>query len=294
MQKIPVGPTIAFAYRFLIREIGIVLGICWLPAVLFAGANYLTQLYAIQNRALLDAHDPQAAGGYLLLAILSLAVTLYASSMAAIAITRQVMGHERPPGVLLLYFAAGRSEWRMLGANIRFLLAAVALLFIAALVAMAAFLIAGTPLNTPQQMLPTAGNIAAGLVAWGALIYAFISIVQMGFLLPPTVAMEEKGGLRRAHELAKGNVWRVLVIVLALALPILLLIFAAEAAILRSALGPNFASLTPSDFFDKVGQAMEQKLGPWQIFSAIVFVLASGLLYSGAAFAYRARTSAEV
>jgi hypothetical protein len=167
------------------------------------------------------------------------------------------------------------------------------LVVIALLVSMAAFLIAGTPLNAPEQMLPTISNIAAGLIAWGALIYAFVSIVQIGFLLPPTVAMEEKGGLRRAHELVKGNVWRVLVIVAALGLPILLLIFGAEAAILRSALGPNFSSLSPSEFFDKAGQAMEQKLGPWQIFSAIVFVLGSGLIYSGAAFAYRARTSAE-
>lgn len=293
MQKIPVGPTIAFAYRFLIREIGIVVGICWLPAVLYSSVNYLTHLYAMENRALLDAHDPQAAGAYFLLSIFSLAVTLYTSSMVAIAITRQVMGRERPPGVLLLYFAAGRSEWRMLGANIRFLLAAGALVFIAGLVSLAAFLIAGTPLSAPEQMLPTAANIAAALVAWGSLIYAFVSIVQIGFLLPPSVVMEEKGGLRRAHELAKGNVWRVLAIVAALGLPILLLIMGAEAAILRSALGPNFAGLNPSDFFDKAEQAIEQKLAPWQIFSAIVFVLGSGLIYSGAAFAYRARTSAE-
>jgi hypothetical protein len=181
----------------------------------------------------------------------------------------------------------------MLGANIRFLLAAGALLLLAVLVYTAALLIAGAPLNAPQQMVPTGATIAAGVVGLGALIYAFVSIVQIGFLLPATVTMEEKGGLRRSHELAKGNVWRVLVIVAALGLPILLLILGAEAAILRSALGPNFANLSPSEFFDKAGQAMEQKLGPWQIFSAIVFVLGSGLLYSGAAFAYRARISAE-
>ena len=115
----------------------------------------------------------------------------------------------------------------------------------------------------------------------------------MGFLLPPTVAMEETGGLRRTHELSKGNVWRVLAIVAALGLPILLLMFGAEAAILSSALGPNFASLSPSEFFEKAGQAMEQKLAAWQMFSALLFVLGSGLIYSGAAFAYRARTSPE-
>jgi hypothetical protein len=34
---------------------------------------------------------------------------------------------------------------------------------------------------------------------------------------------------------------------------------------------------------------MEAKLLPWQIFNAVVFVLGSGLIYSGTAFAYRAR-----
>ena len=296
MQKIPVGPTIAFAYRFLVQEIGTVVGISWIPAVLFAGVNYLTRLYAFENRALLDSNDAQTAVGYLLLSIVSLAVTLYASSIVAIAITRQVNGREgreRPPVVLLLYFAAGRSEWRMLGANIRFLMASVALLLLAAGVALAAFLIAGTPLNAPEQMTPTGASIAAALVAWAGMIYAFISIAQMGFLLPAVVTLEEKGGLRRAHELTKGNVWRVLAVVAALGLPVLLLVLGAEAAILRSVVGTDFGALTPTEFFDKAEEAMEQKLLPWQIFSAIVFMLGSGLFYSGAAFAYRARTSPE-
>ena len=293
MQKIPVGPTIAFAYRFLIREIGIVLGICWLPAVLFAGANYLTQLYAIQNRPLLEAHDPQAEGIYTALWIFSLIVSLYASSMAAVAITRQVMGHERPPGVLLLYFAAGRSEWRMLGANIRFMAAAGVLIFMALLVSGLAFAIAGVPLETPEKMMLTAATMTAALIAIALLLYAFVSIVQIGFLLPPTVAMEEKGGLRRAYELTKGNTLRVLAIAVALGLPIFLLLFGAEAAILRSAVGPNVIGLSRSELMDRAGQAFDQKLIYWQIFSAIVFILGSGLVYSGAAFAYRARTSAE-
>jgi len=293
MQKIPVGPTIAFAYRFLIREIGIVLGICWLPAVLFAGANYLTQLYAIQNRPLLEAHDPQAAGVYTALWIFSLIVSLYASSMAAVAITRQVMGHERPPGVLLLYFAAGRSEWRMLGANIRFMAAAGVLIFMALLVSGLAFAIAGVPLDAPEKMMLTAATMTAALIAVALLLYAFVSIVQIGFLLPPTVTMEEKGGLRRAYELSKGNTLRVLAIAVALGLPIFLLLFGAEAAILRSAVGPNVIGLSRSELMDRAGQAFDQKLIYWQIFSAIVFILGSGLVYSGAAFAYRARTSAE-
>src|SRR5689334_335333 len=155
MHKIPVVRTIAFAYRFLIREIGIVLGICWLPALMFSGANYFTRLYAIQNRAALDTNDPQTEGALLLLSVFDVAVALYATSMVAVAITRQVMGHERPPGVLLMYFAAGRSEWRMLGAFILFALAAVGLTIAAGFVATAAFLVAGTPLTGAAQPVPT-------------------------------------------------------------------------------------------------------------------------------------------
>jgi hypothetical protein len=294
MQKIPVGPTIAFAYRFLVREIGIILGICWLPAVLFAGANYFTGLYAIQNRALLDAHDPRAAGAYTVLWIFSLIVSLYASSIAAVAITRQVMGHERPPGVLLLYFAAGRSEWRMLGANIRLLAVAGVLVFMALFVAGLAFVIAGVPVDAPEKMTLTAATITAALIAVALVLYASVSIVQIGFLLPSTVTMEEKGGLRRAYELSKGNTLRVLAIALALGLPIFLLLFGADAAILRSAIGPNIIGLSPSELTDRAVQAFDQKLIYWQIFTAIVFILGSGLVFSGAAFAYRARTSAEV
>jgi len=293
MHKIPVVRTIAFAYRFLIREIGIVLGICWLPAVMFSGANYFTRLYAIENSPALAVNDPQTEGGLLLLTVLSLAVTLYASSVVAVAITRQVIGRERPPGVLLLYFAAGRSEWRMLGTFILFMLAAVGLIVVGLIIANAAFLMAGTPLSAPEQIMPTPANISAWLVAWAAFLGAFVLIVQVGFLMPPAVVMEEKVGLRRALELAKGNVWRLVVIALALGFPILVLVAGAEAAIVQSALGPNAGSLSPIEFLDKAEQAMQQKMGAWQIFSAIMFILGSGLIYSGAAFAYRARTSAE-
>ena len=143
------------------------------------------------------------------------------------------------------------------------------------------------------QPAPSPANIAAAFAAWGAILGAFVLLVQLGFLMPAAVTMEENGGLRRTLELAKGNVWRLVAIVVALSLPILLLFAGAEAAILESALGPSAASLTPAEFLDKAGQAMEQKLGAWQIFSAVMFVLGSGLMFSGGAFAYRERTSPQ-
>jgi hypothetical protein len=288
MKKIPVGTTIAFAYRFLVTEIGTIVGIAWLPAVLSSAVSYFARLYAVEHRAVLDAGDPQAAGAYLLLSLVSLMVLLFASSMVGVAITRAALRQERPPGALLLYFAAGHTEWRMFAANVRYLVGAGALLALAALITVAAFFLSGTPLEPPGQIQPTAATILAGLISWAVLLYAGASILRMGFLLPATIVGEEKGGLRRSYQLAKGNFWRILAVLLALGLPILLLLLGGEIAVLRSALGPDFARMNPTEFFQKAGEAMDAKLLPWQAFSAMIFILASGLIYSGAAFAYRA------
>jgi hypothetical protein len=52
---------------------------------MFSGANYVTRLYAIENRAALDINDPQTEVRPVSAVILSLAVTLYASSDGAVA-----------------------------------------------------------------------------------------------------------------------------------------------------------------------------------------------------------------
>jgi hypothetical protein len=288
MKKIPVGTTIAFAYRFLVTEIGTIVGIAWLPAVLSSAVSYVARAYAVEHRELLDAGDPQTAGAYLLLSLVSLVVLLFASSMVGVAITRAALAEDRPPGALLLYFAAGHTEWRMFSANVRYVLGAGALLGLAALITVAAFFLSGTPLDPPGPLQPTAATVLAGLISWAVLLYAGASILRIGFLLPATIVAGDGGGLRRSYELAKGNFWRILAVLLALGMPILLLLLGGEVAVLRSALGPDFARMNPADFFQKAGDAMDAKLLPWQAFSAMIFILASGLIYSGAAFAYRA------
>src|SRR5262249_44631994 len=119
----------------------------------------------------------------------------------------------------------------------------------------------------------------------------FLMIVQMGFLLPAVVAAEAKGGLKRSHDLTRGNIWRVAAIALALVLPVLFLVIAAAAVILSSALGPDFgpAPVTP-EVMQRAENAINQQLLPWEILNAVIFVLFSGLVYSGAALAYLAVT----
>jgi hypothetical protein len=288
MQKIPVGRTIAFAYLFLFTHIGTVIGIAWLPAVISAAANYLTRLYAAMHREELEAGASDLAVIYLGLSLAALLVMLFASSVVAIAISRQVAG-QNFHGVVL-YLAAGRTELRMLSANIRFLAGATALFVIAGLVSMTAFYLAGVPLGSAAAIEPNAATILAALISWAVILYAALAVLRMGFLLAPVVAAEENGGLRRSHDLTKGTILRLLAILAALGAPVLLLLLAGEAVLLSSAFGADMAEIESTEFFRRASEAMEQKLLVWHIFSAVVFILGSGLIYSGAAFAYRALT----
>ena len=85
----------------------------------------MTSSYAAMHRAEFEAGDPRATGAYMIVSLLGLAVTIFMASVVAVGITRQVLG-QGSSGVVL-YFAAGRTEWRMLAANVRYLLAIFAM-----------------------------------------------------------------------------------------------------------------------------------------------------------------------
>jgi hypothetical protein len=289
MNKIPVGQTIAFAYRFLISEIATIVGLAWIPAILAALAGYAAQYYGISHSALLQAGDMQTGSAYLAITVMSLVVMVFASSIVAVAVTRQVLG-QRASGIVVAYFAAGRSEWRMFAASVRLLLGTMVLLALAAAITVLAFVLAGVPLDSPDRVQPTPAALLAAVISWVVFLYAFATIMRMGFLLAPVIVAEEKAGLRRSHDLIKGNFWRMLAVMLALGLPVLALLLAGEGVVLRSALGPNIVNLSPTEFMNKAEQAMNDKLLPWTIFTTMVFILGSGLIFSGAAFAYRSVT----
>lgn len=287
MHRIPIGQTIVQAYRFLFTEIGTIIGICWFPAVLSSLASYFTAIYAAVHRADIEAGDLRIVAAYTVVSVLGLAVTIFAGSVMAVALTRHVLGR-RATGVVA-YFAVGPLEWRMFLASIRYIAGSVFLVIVAAIVAGFAFRIAGVPADPAGAVQATAPDIVAGLFSWLVFIAAFVVILRMGFFIPPTIVAESNGGLMRSFELTRGNVLRSFAVVAVLGIPILLLLLGGEAVVLRSALGPSVYGLSAAEFLQRAGQAMEEKLVPWEIFTALVFILGSALIYGGAAMAYRAR-----
>jgi hypothetical protein len=280
MNKIPVWPTISYAYRFLFGQIGTVLAIAGGPAIALSGADYVTRSLAAAQAA--DGGD--ANGLERLVALLALAVFLIAPAIAAVGLTRIVLAEESrvsyPP-----FFT---TVLRMAAANLRFFIGSAVLLFLAFAISYGAYRAAGVSIEAGVPVQPTAPVVAVGLISWVALLYVFVSMLRMGFLLSGVVSAEPKGGLKRAHALTQGNTWRILAIALALIVPILILTTAAAYAIMRSALGPDFAAggIT-EEIFRKAQQAIVDRLASWELFNAVIFVLYSGLVYSGAAYAYR-------
>ena len=290
MNKIPIGDTIVFAYSFVFVHIGTIVGIAGIPAVLSAAIDYGVRNLAAAQRAALDAGDAGAVGLNLAVWLGGLIATIFLSSIATVGITRAALGQRVERAV---YLTVGRTEWRMFAAKLRFWLAVLALAALAGLIMVLAFSLAGIPLDaaTPNGP-PEPAVFLASLIAWVVIGYALATALRMGFLLPATVVVEDKGGLRRSYDLTRGNFWRLVAIALGLGAPIFVLVSVAAFAVLGSMLGGDSVQVleqaTMTDFIRRGELAVQQNLLAWEIFNAVIFILASGLIYSGSAYAYRA------
>ena len=286
MNKIPVGKTVAFAYNFLFTRIGTVAGIAGLPALLSSAVDYLVRSYT-------STEEPEAAAGTnLLIWLAGTVTTIFISSVATVGLTRAALG--LPLGSGAFYFPVGPLELRMFGAKLRFWVGVVVLLILASLVTSVAFMLAGVPIDAAGTVEPSAATLVAGLVTWAAFGYAIVTILRMGFLLSATVVSEDKGGLQRSHDLARGNFWRMAAVVLTLAAPILVLVSVASLIILSAALGPDYARVLEQDgmmeLMRRGEEAVAQNLLLWEVFNTAIFIVASGLIYAASAYAYCAVT----
>lgn len=288
MNKIPVGKTVAFAYNFLFTRFGTVAAVAGLPAVIASAVDYLMRSYTTTD----EAEAAAAAGANLLIWLLGTVTTIFISSVATVGLTRVALG--LPLGASAYYFPVGPLELRMFTAKLRFWLGVAVLLILASLVASVSFMLAGVPIDGAGTVEPSAATLVAGLATWGAFGYAIVTILRLGFLLSATVVSEDKGGLQRSHDLAKGNFWRMVAIVLALGAPILVLVSVASLVILNAALGPDYQQVLEQDgmleLMRRGEEAVAQNLLLWEVFNTAIFILASGLIYGASAYAYRAVT----
>jgi hypothetical protein len=285
MNKIPVGKTVAFAYNFLFTRFGTVVGITALPALLAATVDYLVRSY-------ISTEDTTSATGTnLLISLAGMGTTIFIWAVTSVGLIRAALG--QPIGSSAYYFPVGMVELRMFAAMLRFWLGVVVLIFLASLLSGFGFMLAGVPLDGSSEPEPSAALLIAGLITWAAFGYAIYTIVRMGFLLSPTVVCENKG-LQRSNDLTRGNFWRIVAILFALILPILFLLSIVGAVILRAALGNDYRQIIEDDGMDELirraEEAIAQNVLLWEAFNIMIFILAAGLIYGAAAYAYQVAT----
>lgn len=217
MTKIPVGATIAQAYRFAFAGIVNLIRVSWLPLAGIIIVMFAIVLPALSN--LMDALSGQGAGtsGAAFLRLLPaylVMMLLFFVQIAAIA--QSALGLPQSAGWLVFPF--GKPLWRLIGAFLIFLLILVAIsILLGVVMGLVIVAIGGNAAGAGHVVLI---GLAVRLLAYALLAFLF---VRLGFLLTPA-AVEGPGlGLVRSWKLSRGRFWRLFAILLAVTLPFVVL-----------------------------------------------------------------------
>jgi hypothetical protein len=294
MKKIPVGVTIAHAYRFAFGSCLKILRANWIALLLQSVLSLVMTQYMAGIMTSIMTHDPSAVGQFgPLMLIYPFVIILFFVQITAV--TELALNPEKAIGVFS--FPIGKPTWRMAGAFIlaTLAIAAVILVFIIAAIALGFVLkIAGV-----SKGIAAIAVLLGFLVGYGGLIYV---VCRFYFLLAPVTVAEGRIALGRAWKLTKGNFWRIFLIVLAIFIPVII----AEYTVIFAAIGlPPFL---PHGTGPEAMRALQEAKLAWNLamfaamqkywFVALPFFIALMVFWLGTscgaqAFAYQKLTEDE-
>jgi hypothetical protein len=279
MTKIPVGEIIASAYRFVFVDLGRVIGAIWLPIIVLTVIDYFVNGTMLSARgAAMETGDVSQLTPLLAGQVAYVFVALLLKAIIAVAIGREILQPLQRPQ--WLRFSLGGAEFRYVGTMLG--LAALVMLVIV-LGMIAGKMLAGGG----QQMIGVAALIAAVLLP--VLIYVF---VRLGALAMPAVVCDGGIGLERSWTLLKGNVGRMLVVMLAVGVPVLIVYLLLYGLIMGpDSFNPHLDILTDAaarQRYEAEVVSLTAARLPW--LEGLNFILAPllyGLGFSAPAFAYK-------
>jgi hypothetical protein len=305
MAAIALERTIASAYRFAFTRVLSVLGVIWLPGLLLGAV-----IAAVAWCAWPDIHGLQSLHlsgdasmglqisdddrGRVLQAAFHLAPFAALIWLAGIAVQAMIsvglleLALGRREGPVFVYFSLGAPVWRMIGA----LLLAAAVMIGAVLATCAlviAFVWAVTHYAAGLLGLAKFLSVAAAVV-W--LLYLALRLV---FLLPAVVVAEGRIDLARSWALAKGNVWRIVGLVLAVLLPVEIaagmlsrILFGGLRMMETELVMIVLRAASPADAAMAAASATHGLLPLLFLFNLLVLALTAGLRTGAMAGAYKA------
>jgi len=300
MAKIPVGATIAQAYRFAFGDFLKILGVMWPSMLLMWLPSLLMRKQMTALSAQMAAQDYSSLRQLWPLIFLFYLVAIVLIIVQVIGIAQLALGRHKGP--VWFYFDLGKPVWRLIGSFLLLILA-----FIAGWIAT---LLGAFILGFILALITKALNIAAIAIGISVLVVialfcAFVYCwIRLTFFLIPVVAAQEEGlALGRSWTLGLGNFWRMFAVFLATVGPFIVLEFV-------FVFGFMFKGITfppPHATADQVAayqaaiharsaEMMNAIYSHWYIAYplALVFVVVFyGLAVGAQCFAYRALTEGE-
>jgi hypothetical protein len=225
MKKIPLEPVITGAFRFLFTNIVSIVGVMWFPLLVFvalvAGLVCGIVPHAWLHGDFTALPDPQA---YILsrlpLIVLALPVFILGSlllgAMIRVGILRHALGEKTRTS--FIYFSLGARVWRMAAAGLLYFAVYCGIEIVAWITI---GIVTAVMIQIPQVSPVAAGAITA-VLSLAAILAGIYILVRLFFFLPSVVVAENKVGVGRAWALGKGNVWRIVAVLIVVTLPVVL------------------------------------------------------------------------
>lgn len=287
-MKIPVGKTLEAAFTFVFKNFLSILGIFWFPmlvAVILVGGVLLRILVGVHHFP-----DPKADMQTFMrlmielgaLYVWAIVVFIVTGAMIQVGLLRKALGLH--PSPVFIFYSLDGDVWRMIGAMLLLIVVSIGLLLGFVIVDGLIYWLTGVAAG---QSVATGITVIAGIVTFCFYIYA---MVRLGYFLPAVVVAEHHIGFSRAWELARGNFWRIVALVLVMALAVGIV-----ASMVQSIFAPpfimNFGPNNDPNEFLRAYMTYLHSAGPA---IAIVSVLQTfflyGLMAGATANAYRAVT----
>lgn len=298
MKKIPLEETIVESYKFLFGNIISIIGTLWLPVLLYIAVLGATLVSVIPHEWLAGnvgkLADPDAWARSMLPVFMLWVPVLMLSglligAMVRVGILRHALGQKAT--TTWVWFSLGARVWRMVAATL-LNLAVYAGLVAAVVIAVGAAGFVMHLINAPQALsvLVTIVLVIAGIV------WVIYTLLRMFFFLPAIIVDQNRVGVARSWELGKGNVWRMIVVFLAVVVPVVIVgeigIYATIFSTLANFGITHQGTLAPAEFAELLRALLP--LVPVLVVIYLLMVVAMiGLMLGAIGKAYLAVTAGE-
>jgi hypothetical protein len=224
LHTLPVFATAREVYAFLWRETGAILRLSWFPVLLMTVVGYFV-LRARMNsyREIFSAGDVAAAAAassaatsYSFWDLTNDLVQIAGAAIVAVALHRVILFNDRQPGVFI-NFNLGKVEGLFILLPV--LLSAGIVLFASAIGA----------------LFEGVGPGALGLAVACLVAPVFFLVVRYSLVFPIAV-VERRYNFRAAWALSRGNFWRLVGLWLVVAVPVLMVFFLMQGALMSGVL----------------------------------------------------------